>query len=242
MRIGIIEDLLMVRETLREVCRRFGHDVVMESGSGRDGEKLVRQSRPELLLLDLRLPDVDGLVLAEQAMKLNPGTKVIILSAYCDQYTVFRIERLSVHGFIDKSVDTAAVLGDALDAIGGGRRFFSSTFEAAKVALRHDPCAVTKLLTEWERTILSYIATGCSNEEIAHRLGIAARTVQGHRSNMIRKLNVAGTPKLMAFAYEHGIAPPPCFRPNHGEGASVCWTTCLPKPAPVALDNSHVGA
>jgi two-component system response regulator EvgA len=208
MRIVIIEDLLMFREALREICRRLGHEVVAETGLGAEGRALTRRHQPDVLLLDLWLPDIDGFAVAEQILKSRSTTKVLVVSAHCEDYTVFRLEQLGVHGFIDKHANTAAMLGKALEAIGCGRRFYSSAFQAVSAARRCNPRDYTKTLTEWERTILGYIAIGYSDEEIASRVGIAARTVQGHRSNMIRKLNVTGTPKLMAFAHEHGIAPP----------------------------------
>jgi DNA-binding NarL/FixJ family response regulator len=82
----------------------------------------------------------------------------------------------------------------------GGRIYFSQAFQAARVARRSDPRSFIKVLSDWERAILSLIGQGLSDEEIGERLNLSPRTVQTHRSNILRKLNLKGTPKLIAFA------------------------------------------
>jgi len=118
-----------------------------------------------------------------------------------------------VHGFLDKNSNTVETLRDALIAIGAGRAYYSAAYQQAKIARRNDPRSFTKMLTEWERAILSLIGQGLSDAEIAERLNLSPRTVQTHRSNIMNALDIKGTPKLIAFAVEHGFTQ---VAPRHG--------------------------
>ena len=103
-------------------------------------------------------------------------------------------------------------VGEALKTIAEGRVYYSAAFTEAKVARRNDPQSFTKVLSEWERAILSLIGLGLSDEEIGERFEISPKTAQKHRSQIMRKLGVKGTPKLIAFAVEHGFTQVPSRR------------------------------
>jgi two-component system response regulator NreC len=205
-RIVIVEDHLMFRDVIRKICTaQFGHTVVGETESGAKAVELILQLQPEVVILDLSLPDMDGFNVVDRVFTAMPALRILILSSHCDDYTLFRVEKSGVHGFIDKNSNTVETLQDALMAISAGRIYFSAAFQAAKLARRMDPRSFTKVLTEWERAILSLIGQGLSDEEIGVRLNLSHRTVQTHRSNLLRKLALKGTPKLIAFAIEHGF-------------------------------------
>jgi DNA-binding NarL/FixJ family response regulator len=205
-RIVIVEDHLMFRNMIRKTCvQQFGHTVVGETDSGVHAVELILQLKPDAVILDLSLRDMDGLNVAERAFAALPHLRIIVLSAHCDDYTLFRVEKSGVHGFIDKNSNPVEVLRDALIALAAGRTYFSAAFQAAKLARRNDPRSFTKVLTEWEQAILSLIGQGLSDEEIGVRLSLSPRTVQTHRSHLLQKLNLKGTPKLIAFAIEHGF-------------------------------------
>lgn len=210
MQIAIIEDQLVLREALHDICeRKLGHRVVAESGLGSEGLALVRSHQPELLLLDLGLPDVSGFAIAAEILGARLPVRILVLSAHCDAYTVFRLERAGVQGYLDKNSNTAATLGEALAAVGTGRCFYSPAFARVRQARLGDPRAFSKLLTDWECALLCQIGRGQTDAEIGAHFRISARTVQGHRSIIMRKLAVPSTPKLIAFAREHGFSDPP---------------------------------
>src|SRR5688572_24701384 len=103
MRIAIAEDLLMFREVLTKACEtEFGHHVVAEVASGVDAIEAVRRFEPDVLILDLSLPDIDGFAVVDQLRGARCRAKILVLSAYSDDFTVFRVERANVHGFVDK--------------------------------------------------------------------------------------------------------------------------------------------
>ncbi|HYP16059.1 MAG TPA: response regulator transcription factor [Opitutus sp.] len=210
MKIVIVEDHLMFRDVIRKICvSQFGHMVVGETDSGLRAVELILNEKPDVVILDLSLPDMDGFNVVDRVFSAMPALRFLVLSSHCDDYTLFRVEKSGVHGFIDKNSNTVETLQEALTAIADGRIYFSAAFQAAKLARRTDPRSFTKVLSEWERAILSLIGQGLSDEEIGERLNLSHRTVQTHRSNILRKLDVKGTPKLIAFAIEHGFTQIP---------------------------------
>ncbi len=212
-RIVIVEDHVMFREAIRKVCKsQFGHDVVGETGSGVEAVDLILRERPEVVVLDLSLPDMDGFTVVDRVLKAMPHLRILVLSAHCDDYTLFRVDQTGVHGFVDKNSNTVSTLKEALVAVSEGRNYFSAAFQEARQARRTNPSSFVKVLTEWERAVLSLIARGMSDDEIGECLSISPRTVQTHRSNMLRKLNLKGTPKLIAFGIEHGFTQIPAKR------------------------------
>jgi len=200
----------MFRDVIRKTCiQQFGHTVVGETHSGIQAVELILKLKPDAVILDLSLPDMDGFNVADRVFAALPHLRILVLSAHCDDYTLFRVEKSGVHGFIDKYSNTVEALRDALISIDAGRTYFSVAFQAAKLARRNDPRSFTKVLTEWERAILSLIGQGLNDEEIGSRLNLSPRTVQTHRSHLLQKLNIKGTPKLIAFAIEHGFTQVP---------------------------------
>lgn len=200
----------MFREAIRKVCEReLGHQVVGECGTGAEAIALTRALQPEGLLLDISLPDIDGLTVVDRLNRAGLFPRVLMLSSHCDDYTLFRVEKSGIAGYVDKNANSAVVLGDALQAVAAGHCYYSAVFQAVRERRRQNPQAFTKVLTEWELEILALIGLGLSDEEIAARLELSPRTVQTHRSNLLRKLRISSTPKLMRFAIENGFTAVP---------------------------------
>lgn len=196
----------MFRDVIRKICTaQFGHSIVGETDSGVKAVDLILAVNPDVVILDLSLPDMDGFNVVDRVLKAVPSLRILVVSSHCDDYTLFRVEKSGVHGFIDKNSNTVETLQEALTAVAAGRVYFSAAFQAAKLARRNDPRSFTKVLSEWERAILSLIGQGLSDDEIGERLSLSPRTVQTHRSHLLRKLDLKGTPKLIAFAIEHGF-------------------------------------
>lgn len=213
MRIAIVEDHEMFREVLRKVCtQELGHEVVGEAADGRGGAALVLAKRPDLVLLDLHLPNLDGFGVVAALQLAMPDVRILVLSSHCDDYTVFRAERAHVHGFVDKNTNTVSVLKQAITAVGEGGRYFSAEFQRIKASRHGDPHSFDKLLTDRERTVLSLIGVPLADREIAARLGLAEATVEKHRFNILHKLDLGSTVEMVRYAQDHGFtlaAPPP---------------------------------
>lgn len=196
----------MFREVLRKVCvQDLGHEVIAEADDGRRAVEVVRRSPPDLVLLDLHLPNLDGFHVMEEIRKTAPNVKVLVLSSHCDEYTVFHAERARVQGFVDKNTNSVSALKNAISAVEQGRVWFSEPFLRIKAARHRDPESFDKLLTKRERSILSLIGQSLTDSEIGRDLGISPETVEKHRFNLLRKLGLKGTPELTRYARDHGF-------------------------------------
>ena len=196
----------MFREVLRKVCAvDLGHDVVGEAGDGQQAVQIVAETRPHLVLLDLHLPTLDGFGVVEAIRKHAPQVKILVLSSHCDEYTVFRSERAHVQGFVDKNTNSVAMLQAAIGAVAQGRVWFSDAFLKAKAARLRDPRSFDKILTERERDVLALVGLPLSDAEISAELNIAIETVEKHRFNILRKLELHSTTELVRYARDHGF-------------------------------------
>lgn len=206
MRIVVAEDEQMYREVVCNLCEReFGHSVVGRTGDGEEAVEMVASARPNLLLLDLNLPRLDGFAVADRTRQVSRATQIVAITASRSHYTLFRIEHGGFDGYIDKGSNSLGSLRQALEAAKIGRRYFSPTFTAVRDQRLRDPGAFDKLLTERECQILSLIGISLGDVEIGDHLGIAARTVETFRHRLLKKLGLGGTPKLIRFAIDQGF-------------------------------------
>lgn len=212
MTIALVEDHLMFREVLRKVCvEDLGHEVVAEAGDGAQAVAAVSKAAPDLLLLDLHLPNLDGFAVIEQIRKSLPEIKVLVLSSHCDEYTVFRAERARVLGFVDKNTNSVATLRTAISAAAQGKPWFSEPFQRIRLARLRDPRAFDKVLGNRERDVLVLVGQSMTDVEIGAKLGISPETAEKHRFNLMRKLDLKSTAELARYAREHGftLSTPP---------------------------------
>jgi two-component system response regulator NreC len=217
MKIVIVEDHLMFREVLRKVCTRdLRHQVIGEAADGVIAVELVGRLIPDLVLLDLHLPRLDGFGVVEALKEAVPLLRVLVLSSHCDEYTVYRAEKARVHGFVDKNTNTVAVLKEAITAVAAGKTYFSDTFQRIKEKRQRNSASFDKILTDRERGILSLLGEPLTDAEVATRLGISIETAQKHRFNILRKLGLHTTPELMRYARKHGFT---LSAPQGGPGA-----------------------
>lgn len=196
----------MFREVLRKVCTDdLQHEVVGEADDGRRAIDVVAQTNPDLVLLDLHLPNLDGFGVVAEIRKVAPQVRVLVLSSHCDEYTIFRAERAHVQGFVDKNTNTVSALKLAIATVAEGRVWFSEAFRRTKAARHNDPKSFDKLLTDRERDVLALVGAPLNDVKIAERLKISVETVEKHRFNILRKLGLNSTPELVRYARERGF-------------------------------------
>lgn len=208
LKIAIVEDHLMFREIVRKVCAE-DHDfeVVAEAGGGFEAIECIVRSKPDVVVLDLVLPDLDGFAVLDRVRHLGQYPRVLAISSYCGPYVIFRLEEARVQGFVDKRSQTLGSLRMALDALRSNRSFFSETFLKMKSEFRHDPLAFNKLLTKQQMTVLSLVAQQYDDAAIAKHLSIGERTVETHRTLIMRKLEIHSRMELVHFANLRGFIP-----------------------------------
>jgi len=213
MKIAIVEDERLFLDVLRKACATdLGHDVVGEAGTGREALLVIPAAFPDLLVLDIHLPDMDGLDVLRLLRRRRALLKALLISSYFDEYTLCRIEQAAVQGFIDKSTNTVAELGLAISAIEGGSTYFPSPFTEARRAHSRNPFAFDKILTDREQTILSLVGEPLSDAEIAAQLGLSPETVEKHRFNIMRKLGLRSRAESARFARRCGLTRPAARR------------------------------
>jgi DNA-binding NarL/FixJ family response regulator len=206
MRIAIAEDYRMMRDLLRTVCTGdFGHEVVAEADTGPRAVEEVLRTKPDLLLLDLHLPGFDGFTVIEKIREQEASPRILVVSSYCDDYTVSRIEAAAIDGFIDKSGSSVAVLREALTAVAGNATYFSASVQERIDRHRSDVNSFDARLSERELTVLLMIGRLLTDREIAVHLNISNATVEKHRFNMYRKLGLKSRAELMRYARDHGL-------------------------------------
>ena len=184
-----------------------GLEVVGEADTAAGAIRLLCDIVPDVALIDINLPDESGLRVVEEIRKNQPGVRLIVLSVHEDREIVRESVRLGAHGYVRKDT-TPADLRAAIRAVHAGEAFFSpSVARTLAEALREQPVAPTPIdaLTARERDVLSRIARGSANKEIAADLGISVRTVESHRDSLMKKTGLRNVAALTRLALESGL-------------------------------------
>ena len=204
-RVLIAEDHALMRDGIRALLH--GHcEIVGEAADGEAAIKLAVARRPDIILLDIGMPGIDGLEAAYILAKKLPASKILILSQHTEEEYVFEsLRQARVAGFFVKD-DSSGELLNAIKAVHAGRKYVSSSI--APLLVRQfvgGPDVKKNELTRRERQILKRIGDGESSKSIAAKLGIAPKTVQIHRGNIMAKLEVRSTAALVRYAIKHKL-------------------------------------
>jgi DNA-binding NarL/FixJ family response regulator len=200
LKVLLADDHRLVLESVRRTLERAGDmEIVGEATNGGQVLPLVRRTAPDVLLLDLRMPKVDGLTCLEQVRKHCPAVKVVVLSAFTDGERIQAALTRGATGYVVKSVNPEDLPAAVRHAVDG--TFFGPVGAGSG---DNDADAVVEAgLTERELGILKALARGLSNHAIAKELWVSEQTVKFHLSNVYRKLGVANRTEAARFAYEH---------------------------------------
>lgn len=174
-------------------------------GGGDGAWELIQHAYPDIVLIDLSLRGESGFKLAQRIADHLPHIRCVFMSLYCTEFVVAQVERCQAAGFLDKSSIEPAETVRALGTIASGKRYFSDRYQMVLRGMWSNPLTYTKILTDREQEVLSLVGYALSDQEIAERLGIAVRTAETHRRNLLSKLRVGSTPKLIQYAIACGV-------------------------------------
>jgi len=208
----LVDDHQLLRQGLRALLEvEPDIQVVGEAGDGLQGIQLVERLRPNVLVLDLMMPGVNGLEVTRQVSRRFPETRIIVLSMHANEAYVLEALRNGAVGYILKETGINDLVHAVREAI-AGRRYLSPPLSARAIdsyvqkteAAALDPY---ETLTTREREVLQLAAQGMTNAEIAGHLSISPRTAETHRANVMRKMGLNTHIDLIRFALKRGILP-----------------------------------
>jgi DNA-binding NarL/FixJ family response regulator len=212
LRVVIAEDQPMMRAGFKAVLEATGDiEVVAEAGTGAEAVAAAKQHAPDVVLMDIRMPEMDGI----EATRRLPRDRILILTTFgLDDYIIAAL-RAGASGFLLKDAPTAQVI-DAVRAVAAGDAVLSPavTRQLLDQVARRLPAAVTQTpealtqLTDREREVLRMLAAGLTNAEIAHALVLSEATVKSHVSNLLGKLGLRDRVQAVIYAYETRLIAP----------------------------------
>jgi DNA-binding NarL/FixJ family response regulator len=212
MRLLLADDHTLFREGVRSLLARMPEVIVVaETGDGREALELIEQHRPDVALLDITMPGMNGLEVAARTERASPKTRVVILSMHANEGYVAQALRAGIAGYLLKDA-AATELSAALRAVARGETYLSPAISRqvvdgflGRAVTDGDPLAG---LTARQREILQLIAEGKSTKEIATVLAVGAKTVATHRAKLMERLNIRDVAGLVRFAIRSGMISP----------------------------------
>jgi two-component system NarL family response regulator len=203
----LVEDHRMVREALSEALKKVPDiDIVGEAGDAQEALKLAAKLNPDVIVLDIRLPDVNGMEVAARLKDAGIAAKIVALSAFDDKRFVTAMLRAGASAYVTKSA-AGTELVRAIRAVAAGQGYFSPEIAGALVSELRDRAVVgdTLPLARREREVLRLIAEGVRSPAIAAQLHVTVGTVEVHRRNIMRKLGLRTVAELTKHAIREGI-------------------------------------
>jgi DNA-binding NarL/FixJ family response regulator len=211
-KIILADDHRIVRQGLSALLHSESNfQVVGEASDGLEAIELVKQLKPEILILDLMMPGLNGLEVTRQINKQAPRTRIIILSMYDDEGFVLEALNYGAAGYVLKDSNSSDLVQAVREVI-AGRRYLSPPLSDRAIAAYQRMATLGTMekyetLTTREREVLQLSAEGHTNGEIATRLGISIRTAETHRSRLLHKLGLHNQADLIRYAIKRGIIP-----------------------------------
>lgn len=204
-RVVIAEDHTLIREALVKMLHESKKiDVVGEAATGATAISMTKRHKPDVLVLDVTMPEKDGLQALAELVQLHVQTKVLVLTMHEDEAHGVRAMRAGAAGFLRKSVSVDELVA-AIEKVHKGEQVVPAEILAALNRKRSEHPA--QILSQREFQVMSYLAAGKTNREIADTLSISVKTVDTHRGHVLKKLRLRNNSDITRFAISNGLMP-----------------------------------
>jgi DNA-binding NarL/FixJ family response regulator len=204
-RLLLADDHHIVRQALRGLLEAAGHEVIGEASDGHEALKLARTLNPDIAVLDLSMPLLNGVDAAREMRRLSPGIRTILLTMYTDKGYVLQALRAGARGYVLKT-QAAEDLISAIREILRGETYLSPGVAASVVdAFLENTDETADPLTARERQILQLVAEGNTTKEIARLLNVSFKTAESHRNHIMKKLDIHEVAGLVRYAIRKGL-------------------------------------
>lgn len=205
-RIVIADDHVILLQGIKRLLEsESGYEIVGEANDGREAVQLVRRLMPDIAVLDISMPGLNGLDAARRITRASPNTKTILLTVHRENPYVLEAMDAGVQGYVLKT-QTASDLRMAVKEVSAGRVYLSPGISKIVIdAFRHREAPETDPLTLREREVLQLIAEGKTTKQVAKRLGISVKTAESHRTRLMSKLAIHNTAGLVHYAIRRGL-------------------------------------
>jgi DNA-binding NarL/FixJ family response regulator len=203
----LADDHKMLREGLRRSMVERGFDVVGEARDGAEAVELANSLRPDVILMDVSMPEIDGVEATRQIRERQPDVRIVMLTMHADQDVLADAIRAGANGYLVKDCSTDEI-ASAIETVAGGETALSPRLAAsmlAEVRRQEDQAEQTRVITKREEEVLQHIADGCSTPEVAERLYISQKTVKNHLASIYQKLDARDRTQAVLQAVRMGI-------------------------------------
>jgi DNA-binding NarL/FixJ family response regulator len=200
-RVLLVDDHTVVRRGLRKILESTNEiEVVGEAGTGLEAIAATAALHPDVVLMDVNLPDLNGIEATRRITTATPTSQVLMLSMYADEQYVLASMAAGAKGYLVKDVDDQDLVAAVL-AVRSGKTYLSETLGSPAGNGQCSPA----VLTNRERQVLAMISSGHTNRQVADALGLSINTVESHRKHIIEKLDLHSAADLVRYAVRHGI-------------------------------------
>jgi two-component system response regulator NreC len=210
LRVLLADDHGIVRRGLRGLVEQAGLSVVAEAADGLEAIRLIEEHRPDLVIMDIGMPRLNGIEVAARSQKLDRPPRVVILSMHADESYIIRALAAGARAYLLKDATDEDLL-PALRAVVAGRNYFSAAVttllveDYVRTLQKRGLSDSYHLLTDREKEVLHLLSEGRSNKEVATLLALGLSTVETHRANLMQKLSLHNTAEIVLYAVRKGL-------------------------------------